>query len=129
VRKTFHPYRNGTEYIGGQGTQLTKNPFSGGSFNSLEQYRRVFGNFYPAINDYQVPASWQSAIGLGGTLGNFIGIPWGAFLVERLGYRKTLLINYVIIVPFIGESGFPNLFVPCLYTVFFFSISFSHLNL
>lgn len=36
-------------------------------------------------------------------MGNFIGIPFGAFLVDRLGYRKTLLINYVLIVPFIGK--------------------------
>lgn len=79
----------------------------GGSFNSLDQYRRYFGNYYPDINKgaggYQVPASWQSAIGIGGTLGNFIGIPWGAWMVDRYGYKKTLLLNYVIIMPFIGE--------------------------
>lgn len=75
-----------------------------GAFISLPQYRERFGDFYPDINQWQIPAEWQIAFALGPSLGNWIGIPLGALIIDRLGYRKTLLIFYFTVIPLICES-------------------------
>ena len=45
-----------------------------GSYTALPQFREYFGTFYPDINQWQIPTKWMSALGVAGTLGNFIGI-------------------------------------------------------
>ena len=77
-----------------------------GSYTALPAFRKHFGNYYPDIDQYQIPASWQSALGVAGLLGNYLGIPFGAFLVERFGYRHALQMNYVLIMPFIAIQAF-----------------------
>ena len=88
-------------------------------------FRQYFGTYYPAIDEWQIPAQWQSALGCAGLIGNYIGIvsscsltesiimtsdiafqPFGGWLVERLGYRYALMINYALIMPFIAISAF-----------------------
>jgi len=75
-----------------------------GAFISLPQYRERFGDFYPDINQWQIPAEWQVGFALGPSLGNWIGIPLGALIIDKLGYRKTLLIFYFTVIPLIGEA-------------------------
>lgn len=72
----------------------------------MPQFQQCFGVYHPATKKYVIPANWQVAIGLGATLGTFIGIPWGAWLVDRYGYRKTLMLNYLIITPLIAITTF-----------------------
>ena len=67
------------------------------------QYRQYFGNYYPDLKDWQVPASWQSAIGQAPSIGAVFGVYLGGVLNDRFGYRKSLLVNYVAIIPCIGE--------------------------
>ncbi len=45
-----------------------------GAFNALPVFRSYYGNYYPAIEQYQLSASWQSALGLAGSVGSIIGI-------------------------------------------------------
>lgn len=87
---------------------------------SLYEYRKVselwsirsealtsqyFGSYVKEIDDYQLSAGWQGALSQAGNIGNVLGIAIGTFTIDKWGYRKTLLANYAIIMPFIGESG------------------------
>jgi len=77
-----------------------------GSYTALPVFRQYFGTYYPAIDQWQIPAQWQSALQVAGLCGNFIGIPFGGWLIERYGYRYALMGNYVLIMPFIAVSAF-----------------------
>lgn len=65
-----------------------------------------FGTYYPSIKGYQIPAAWQAATQQGANIGSVFGIIMGAFMVDRLGYKKTVLANLVLICPFIGLITF-----------------------
>ena len=73
------------------------------NFYALKAFNQKFGQWYPSIHQYQVSAKWQSALSLSGTLGNWVGYFYGAWIVDKIGYRKALMLNYVLIVPLIGE--------------------------
>ena len=79
-----------------------------GTYTALPVFRKYFGNYYPAIDQYQVPAQWQTALGVAALVGNFIGIPLGGYLVERIGYRYALMSNYALVIPFIAIQAFAN---------------------
>ena len=73
-----------------------------GGMWGMPAFRRYFGDYLPDKEEWQVSASWQAGIGQASTVSNYIGIPLAAWMVERYGYRKTLIINYLMILPFIG---------------------------
>ena len=66
--------------------------------------RQYFGTYVPALKDYQLTPACQGALSQAGNIGNVFGIAIGTFTIDRYGYRKTLLANYVIIMPFIGAQ-------------------------
>ena len=78
------------------------------NFYALNAFNEKFGTWYPKIHQYQVSASWQSALSLSGTLGNWVGYFYGAWIVDKVGYRKALMINYIVIIPLIGEQRSRN---------------------
>ena len=73
------------------------------SFYGLPAFQQQYGDYVPSAKTWTVPAAWQVALSQSTTVGSFFGIPWGAFLSDRLGYRKAILINLALIVPLIGE--------------------------
>ncbi|ORX40328.1 general substrate transporter [Kockovaella imperatae] len=77
-----------------------------GSFWGLPAFREHYGEWLPDKQEYQVPAPWQIGIGQASTVGNFLGIFWGSFLIDRFGYRKSLLLNLFLMIPFIGIVTF-----------------------
>ena len=95
-----------------------------GSFWGLPAFREHYGEWLPDKQEYQVPAPWQIGIGQASTIGNFFGerakcteyegltlqgIFWGSFLIDRFGYRKSLLLNLFLMIPFIAIVTFaPN---------------------
>jgi SP family general alpha glucoside:H+ symporter-like MFS transporter len=56
------------------------------------------------LNDYQAPAPWQSAISQSPSIGSVFGVYWGGYLNDRFGYRKSLIINYIFVIPCIGKT-------------------------
>ena len=63
---------------------------------------KFFGSYHADIKDWQLTGGWQGALSQAGNIGNVLGIAIGTFAIDRFGYRKTLLANYAIIMPFIG---------------------------
>ncbi len=66
-------------------------------------FMQAFGDFIPSLNDYQAPASWQSAISQSPSIGSVFGVYWGGYLNDRFGYKKSLIINYIMVIPCIGQ--------------------------
>ena len=59
-----------------------------GTYTALPVFQKFFGKYYPNIDEYQIPAQWQSALGVAGTLGNLVGI-----VRLRLSFPWALLIR------------------------------------
>ena len=54
-------------------------------------------------------APWQASLQQAANVGSFFGIWIGAFLVDWIGYKKTILSGLVLIVPLIALITFaPN---------------------
>ena len=77
-----------------------------GSLWGMLEFRQKFGDYIPELDDWQAPAAWQSAIGSGPSIGSIFGVYWGAFLNDHYGYRKSLMINYALVIPIIALMVF-----------------------
>jgi SP family general alpha glucoside:H+ symporter-like MFS transporter len=55
----------------------------------------------PIDNVCEIPASWQSALVIGPTVGQMIGVLLSGWLVERFGYKKTFMASLVALSGFI----------------------------
>lgn len=84
-----------------------------GNFYGLPAFQRKYGQFYPGIG-YQVPAKWQVAMGLSGTIGEIFGLLINGYLSEFFGYKKALLGSYVVLSCFI----FITFFAPTISVLF-----------
>ncbi|WVW85889.1 hypothetical protein I302_107927 [Kwoniella bestiolae CBS 10118] len=62
-----------------------------GSLYAQTAFKIRFGDYYPSIKGYQVPAPWQAALTQASNVGIFIGIWINGLIVDRLGYKKTAL--------------------------------------
>ena len=77
------------------------------SFYGLPAFQQRYGEYDPHTKKWAISAAWQAGLQQSVTVGSFFGIVWGSWLVDRLGYRKALMVNLVLIIPFIGESDLP----------------------
>lgn len=62
-----------------------------GSLSAFPSFRHRFGVYVDEKSGYQIPANWQLAISSSSTVGNIVGIFFGAITTDRFGYRKSLL--------------------------------------
>lgn len=77
-----------------------------GSLYAYPTFARQFGTFSPATNNYQIPTSWQSAMGSGPQAGAFIGAMANGFFIQRFGYKPAFMIGVVLMTSFIFISFF-----------------------
>jgi len=75
-----------------------------GSFFAFPSFQKKYGQ--PFEGGYQVSAPWQSSLALASTIGIVFGIQANGYLTERYGYRRVLLVAYVLIVAFIFMTFF-----------------------
>jgi SP family general alpha glucoside:H+ symporter-like MFS transporter len=68
-----------------------------------------FGKYSAKRKGYQVTAAWQASLGQAANVGSFFGIWIGAYLVDRVGYKYTILGGLAFICPIIAMTTFaPN---------------------
>ena len=60
-----------------------------------------YGSYLPMKDSWQIPAPWQSALGIAPTIGALIGAFLNGWLTYKFGYRKVLLVSLVAITAFI----------------------------
>ena len=77
----------------------------GTSFWALPQFREKYGTRL-ADGTYQVPVAWQSATGAMSSVGSIIGLLISGVMVDRIGYRYTVLTGLTILTGFIFITFF-----------------------
>lgn len=66
-----------------------------GNFYALPEFQRQFGQ--PLKNGkYQVTTSWQTKLGMAGSVGNIIGVWAYSYFCEKFGCKKVLLVSYLL---------------------------------
>ncbi|KAE8148634.1 general substrate transporter [Aspergillus avenaceus] len=78
------------------------------SFFAFQPWAKKYGEPLPN-GTYELPAAWQTGLYNGAAVGEIIGLFLNGYLVERLGYRKTMmgalgLITALIFIPFFAPS-------------------------
>ncbi|KAK6910431.1 hypothetical protein I203_104463 [Kwoniella mangroviensis CBS 8507] len=81
-----------------------------GSLFALPAFKEHFGHDAGGTAGYQISASWQAGIQQGANMGSLMGVFLGAFLVDRFGYKYSILGNLILLAPIIALVTFaPNL--------------------
>lgn len=71
------------------------------SVYGYNSFAKKYGQWYPKLKEYQVPARWQSALNMASPVGEIIGLMLNGWLVERFGYKKVIMPCYVLATGFI----------------------------
>ncbi|XP_003869804.2 Sdo1 protein, partial [Candida orthopsilosis Co 90-125] len=61
------------------------------SFYAFDGFKKKFGDYYPDLDEYQVPARWQNGLSNSVNCGQLIGLWLASMFVDKIGYRKTLM--------------------------------------
>lgn len=61
------------------------------SMYGFDAFNRKFGDYFPSIGKYQVPAKWQTGIAMAYSCGQLIGLYIAGYAADIYGYRKTLM--------------------------------------
>lgn len=81
-----------------------------GNFFGLQTFNRKFGSPTGTVKDgvpqYQLSASWQSALGTGSAAAQIIGLFINGIVSERIGYRWTMIVSLMLITCFIFITFF-----------------------
>ncbi|RMZ81699.1 hypothetical protein DV737_g2434, partial [Chaetothyriales sp. CBS 132003] len=66
------------------------------SLYAQPEFQKAFGHAQPNGN-YQISAAWQAALSNGSNLGQMVGLLIGGAVVERFGFRRTMMIAFLIV--------------------------------
>ncbi|KAK5078996.1 hypothetical protein LTS08_003855 [Lithohypha guttulata] len=81
-----------------------------GNFFALQTFNRHFGaptgTIENGVEQYQISASWQSALGTGTAAAQIIGLFINGIVSERIGYRWTMIVSLLLITCFIFITFF-----------------------
>ncbi|KAK6462830.1 maltose permease [Scheffersomyces coipomensis] len=61
------------------------------SFFGFPAFNKKFGNYYPELGEYQVPARWQTGLNMGYNCGCIVGLAIAGYVADVIGYRKTMM--------------------------------------
>lgn len=68
-----------------------------GSLYGFPAFQHRFGHEVGNTGSWQVEPKWQTALGMCGSSAGIIGIFLGSMVTERIGHRKTLILNLVFL--------------------------------
>ncbi|KAG7808739.1 hypothetical protein KL921_003821 [Ogataea angusta] len=61
------------------------------SLYSMQSFAKKYGQYYPDIDEYQVPAKWQTSLSMSTYVGEIVGLYIAGLVAEKWGYRRTLI--------------------------------------
>jgi SP family general alpha glucoside:H+ symporter-like MFS transporter len=70
------------------------------SLQALPAFQRRFGEPSPK-GGYQISAAWQSGLSNGALVGEVLGLMMIGYIVERVGYKKTMIGSLALLTGFI----------------------------
>lgn len=86
-----------------------------GNFVALPAFRKEYGIYNPATDNWVIETKWQSALQVSGQLGALIGVFVAGPLTSRIGYRWAtltgLMLLNVFIFAFYFAKSLPVIFV------------------
>lgn len=81
-----------------------------GNFFGLQRFAQKYGHLTNEVKDgvpqYQISASWQSALASGSAAAQIIGLFINGIVSERIGYRWTMIVSLLLITCFIFITFF-----------------------
>jgi SP family general alpha glucoside:H+ symporter-like MFS transporter len=81
-----------------------------GNFFGLQRFAQKYGHLTNEVKDgvpqYQISASWQSALASGSAAAQIIGLFINGIVSERIGYRWTMIVSLFLITCFIFITFF-----------------------
>ncbi|KAK4449698.1 alpha-glucosides permease MPH2 [Podospora aff. communis PSN243] len=78
-----------------------------GAFVAMDQFKREYG-VLDHEQKWQIEASWQSALQMGGPLGAIIGVCIAGPITSRIGYRWATILGLMVLNAFIFVFYFAN---------------------
>ncbi|CAN6596027.1 alpha-glucosides permease Mph3p [Trichomonascus vanleenenianus] len=85
-----------------------------GNFYAYPEFKQKYGVWLNDKSGYQMEAKWQTALGMSGSVGAFIGVFINGWLTERFGHRKALSMALVSLIGLI----FITFFAPSVQVLF-----------
>lgn len=80
------------------------------SFYTFPGFNEKFGKYYEDQQIYQIPAKWQIALSMSVNVGEILGLFASGIIVDKIGYRKTLMGALALVAAFIFIVFFaPNI--------------------
>lgn len=74
-----------------------------GNFFVLQPFLKKYGDWNESLGKYVLTAEWQMGLTQAVSVGCIVGVIAGAYQVDRLGYRWSMISNLVALSGFIGE--------------------------
>ncbi|CAI5758739.1 unnamed protein product [Candida verbasci] len=79
------------------------------SFFAFPGFTQKFGQYYPELDEYQIPAKWQTGISMSYQCSQIIGLYLAGIFADKIGYRKVLMttlsaINGLIFIQFFAPN-------------------------
>ncbi|CCH41478.1 Hexose transporter 2 [Wickerhamomyces ciferrii] len=71
------------------------------SFYAFPAFNRKYGQYYPDIDDWQVPSKWQTSLSMAVNCGSILGLFFAGLMADRWGYKITLNTALTLITGFI----------------------------
>jgi len=71
------------------------------SFYAFPAFCQKYGEYYPDLGEYQIPAKWQTSLSMAVNVGEIFGLFAAGIIADRYGYRKTLISALTIVTCFI----------------------------
>lgn len=79
------------------------------SFYAYPQFKQKYGTYVPELNEWNIDATWQAALGDASTCGSVIGLLINGYVTEKFGHRKVIMGGLILMSGFIFLPFFaPN---------------------
>ncbi|RDW88229.1 MFS transporter-15 [Coleophoma cylindrospora] len=72
-----------------------------GAFYAFPPFQKKYGEFVDAETGYQIPARWQTGLSNGALVGEILGLAAAGIIVDRFGYKKTMMASLMMMIAFI----------------------------
>ncbi|KAL3423013.1 sugar porter family MFS transporter [Phlyctema vagabunda] len=72
-----------------------------GAFYAFPPFQKKYGEFIDAESGYQIPARWQTGLSNGALVGEILGLAAAGIIVDKFGYRYTMMGSLALMIAFI----------------------------
>jgi len=76
-----------------------------GNFFVLQPFLKKYGDWNEELGKYVITADWQMGLTQAVSVGCIVGVIGGAWQVDRLGYRWSMISNLIALSGFIGKQA------------------------